>query len=32
LSSHGRETEVGHYLSDEARQQLAATLRSKLQA
>lgn len=30
--SHGRETEVGHYLSDEARLQLAATLRSKLQA
>lgn len=28
LSSHGRETEVGHYLSDEARLQLAATLRS----
>lgn len=32
LSSHGRETEVGLYLSDEARLQLAATLRSKLQA
>lgn len=32
LVSHGRETEVGHYLSDEARLQLAATLRSKLQA
>lgn len=32
VSSHGRKTEVGHYLSDEARQQLAATLRSKLQA
>jgi uncharacterized membrane protein len=32
LSSHGRETEVGQYLSDEARLQLAATLRSKLQA
>lgn len=32
LSSHGHETEVGHYLSDEARQQLAATLRGKLQA
>jgi uncharacterized membrane protein len=32
VSSHGRETEVGHYLSDEARRQLAATLRSKLHA
>jgi uncharacterized membrane protein len=32
VSSHGRETEVGHYLSDEARLRLAATLRSKLQA
>lgn len=32
VRSHGRETEVGHYLSDEARLQLAATLRSKLQA
>ena len=32
LSSHGRETEIGQYLSDEARLQLAATLRSKLQA
>jgi uncharacterized membrane protein len=32
LVSHGRETEVGHYLSDEARLRLAATLRSKLQA
>ena len=32
VSSHGRKTEVGHYLSDEARLQLAATLRSKLQA
>jgi uncharacterized membrane protein len=32
VSSHGRETEVGQYLSDEARLQLAATLRSKLQA
>jgi uncharacterized membrane protein len=31
VRSHGRETEVGHYLSDEARLQLAATLRSKLQ-
>lgn len=30
--SHGSETEVGHYLSDEARRQLAATLRSKLHA
>jgi uncharacterized membrane protein len=32
VSSHGRETEIGHYLSDEARLQLAATLRSRLQA
>jgi uncharacterized membrane protein len=32
ISSHGCETEVGHYLSDEARVQLAATLRRKLQA
>jgi len=32
VRSHGRETEVGHHLSDEARLQLAATLRSKLQA
>lgn len=32
VSSHGRGTEVGHYLSDEARLQLAATLRSKLLA
>lgn len=32
VSSHGRESEVGHYLSDEARQQLAATLRSRMQA
>ncbi len=32
VSSHGRETEVGHYLSDEARLQLAATLRYKLLA
>jgi uncharacterized membrane protein len=32
VSSHGRETEVGQYLSDEERLQLAATLRSKLQA
>jgi uncharacterized membrane protein len=31
VRSHGRETEVGHHLSDEARLQLAATLRSKLQ-
>jgi uncharacterized membrane protein len=31
LRSHGREMEVGHYLSDEARLQLAATLRSRLQ-
>lgn len=32
VSSHGRATEVGQYLSDEARLQLAATLRSRLQA
>lgn len=32
VRSHGRATEVGQYLSDEARLQLAATLRSKLQA
>ncbi len=32
VRSHGRETEVGHHLSDEARLKLAATLRSKLQA
>ncbi|MBI3431393.1 MAG: DUF2244 domain-containing protein [Hydrogenophilales bacterium] len=32
LCSHGRETKVGQYLSDEARLQLAATLRRKLQA
>lgn len=32
VSSHGRATEVGHYLNDEARLRLAATLRSKLQA
>ena len=32
LSSHGRETRVGQYLSDEARLELAATLRRKLQA
>lgn len=31
VSSHGRETEIGHYLSDEARLQLATTLRIKLQ-
>ena len=31
VSSHGRATEVGQYLSDEARVQLAATLRSRLQ-
>lgn len=31
VSSHGHETEVGHYLSDEARLKLAATLRSRLQ-
>jgi uncharacterized membrane protein len=32
VSSHGRTTEVGQYLSDEERLQLAATLRRKLQA
>ena len=32
VGSHGRETEVGHYLSDEARLKLAAVLRSKLPA
>lgn len=32
VNSHGRSTEIGHYLSDEARLQLAATLRRKLQA
>lgn len=31
LSSHGRATEVGQYLSDEARQQLATLLRNRLQ-
>ena len=31
VSSHGRATVVGHYLSDEARLQLAVTLRSRLQ-
>ena len=31
LCSHGRATEVGQYLSDEARLKLAATLRSRLQ-
>ncbi len=31
VSSHGRATEIGQYLSDEARLQLAATLRSRLQ-
>ncbi|MCL5060301.1 MAG: DUF2244 domain-containing protein [Candidatus Thermoplasmatota archaeon] len=31
LSSHGRATEVGQYLSDEARLRLAAALRSRLQ-
>lgn len=30
VRSHGQETEVGHYLSDEARLRLAATLRGKL--
>jgi uncharacterized membrane protein len=32
ICSHGRATEVGQYLSDEARLQLAATLRSRLRA
>jgi uncharacterized membrane protein len=32
VGSHGRETDVGQYLSDEARLKLAATLRSKLLA
>ena len=31
VRSHGLETEVGHYLSDEARLQLAATLKHQLQ-
>ena len=31
VRSHGRDTEVGQFLSDDARQQLAVTLRSKLQ-
>ncbi len=31
LCSHGRATEVGQYLSDEARLKLAAALRSRLQ-
>lgn len=31
LNSHGRATEIGHYLSDDGRLQLAATLRGKLQ-
>jgi uncharacterized membrane protein len=31
VSSHGRATVVGQYLSDEARLQLAATLRRRLQ-
>ncbi|MHB1187299.1 MAG: DUF2244 domain-containing protein [Thiobacillus sp.] len=31
VSSHGRATEVGQYLNDEARLHLAATLRSRLQ-
>lgn len=30
VTSHGCETEVGHYLSDEARLKLAATLRKQL--
>lgn len=32
VSSHGRATEVGQYLNDAARLQLAATLRRRLQA
>jgi len=32
VSSHGRATEVGQYLNDKERLQLAATLRGKLQA
>jgi uncharacterized membrane protein len=32
MSSHGRESEVGQYLNDEERLELAATLRRKLQA
>ena len=31
VRSHGRDTEVGQFLSDDDRQQLAVTLRSKLQ-
>lgn len=31
VCSHGRGSEVGQFLSDDARQQLAVTLRSKLQ-
>jgi len=31
ISSHGRATELGRHLTDEARLQLAATLRSRLQ-
>lgn len=31
VSSHGRATEIGQYLSDEGRLKLAATLRSRLQ-
>lgn len=31
VSSHGRATEVGQYLSDEEKLRLAATLRSRLQ-
>ena len=31
VCSHGREFEVGQFLSDDAREQLAVTLRSKLQ-
>ena len=32
LISHGRETEIGHYLGDEGRVQLAARLRDRLSA
>ena len=31
MKSHGPETEVGHYLSDEARLKLAVILKKKLQ-
>lgn len=32
VRSHGRETEIGHHLSDEARLQLASSIRNRLQA